>query len=190
MTMNNLIPLTELNNNPIYQPPKEWLYEESEDVEGEFILLQENKTKECLNEQPEIKFKKNILSGNIAEFIKITVGKINNMSKKDIICEYYGQKANDKRKVEIIKADYFAKLLCEKYHLNIDIFKSIINHYLSIYKQLWAKNPFTKRKTKYIEYENNDLNFYEYLLETHWGAWKSKKYNFIQDHDFYYDHHQ
>ena len=34
--MNNLIPLSELNSNPIYQPPKEWF-----------------------NEEPEIKFEKN-----------------------------------------------------------------------------------------------------------------------------------
>ena len=28
--MNNLIPLSELNSNPIYQPPKEWFHEEPE----------------------------------------------------------------------------------------------------------------------------------------------------------------
>tara|TARA_A100000171_G_C2019119_1_gene90193 strand:+ start:71 stop:553 length:483 start_codon:yes stop_codon:yes gene_type:complete len=148
-------------------------YYESEDVEAEFILLQEKK--------------ENIYSDIIADFIMITVGKINNMTKKDIIWKYYGEEANDSRKVEIIKADYFAKLLCEKYDLNINTFESIINNYLSIYKQLWAKNPFTKRKTKKIEYETNDLNFTEYLIETHWDAFKSKKYNFIQNHDLYYD---
>lgn len=148
-------------------------YYESEDVEGEFILLQENKQK--------------VYSQDIHKFIVKTVGKINNMSKKDIIWKYYGQEANDRRKVEIIKADYFTKLLCEKYDLNINIFESIINHYLSIYKQLWAKNPFTKRKTKNIEYETNDVNFSEYLLESHWDAFKSKKnkYHFIQNHNLY-----
>tara|TARA_R100000773_G_scaffold35370_1_gene30385 strand:- start:648 stop:1163 length:516 start_codon:yes stop_codon:yes gene_type:complete len=33
------IPLTELNSNPIYQPPLEWFYEESPDVEGEYIII-------------------------------------------------------------------------------------------------------------------------------------------------------
>ena len=149
-------------------------YTESEDVEGEYILLQENK--------------ENISSNSIADFIMITVGKINNMTKKDIIKI---TKSSSEYSCRYIKAEYFAKLLCEKYDLDFKIKVHNIIHNYGTYKDKVLnmtcfrndlKYPFTFRKTKKIEYEENDMHFTKYLIETHWDAFKSKKYNFIQNH--------
>ena len=140
-------------------------YYESEDVEGEYILLQE---------------KKELLHSNMKKdhFIMITIRKINNMTKKDILKI---TKISSDYCCRYVKADYFAKLLCEKYDLDFKILQPIIVDYgipLEHYSVNGKRSrfmikrransahkvyPFHWRKTKKTNKENA-MTFTEYLL--------------------------
>ena len=104
-------------------------YTESEDVEGEYILLVDNEKPTPLE---------------ICKWVDIEISKLNNMTKHDLVDKYYGGYWNISpayQTMHIMKTRIFKKMIKAKYNVNCD---NCIDTFLSLNK----KSPFTRRKCK------------------------------------------
>jgi hypothetical protein len=173
---------TIINNQTFY---------ESEDVEGEFILLPK---------------KEPVYKRSVQKFIEDKVKKINQMKKKELVKLYDehpvilnnnyaywgGGWDTDNAKnfcIQKLKVRYFTKLLIEEYSLQQDLIEREIFDFLILNKGNFHKfNPFTRNPvTKWVDKPWNNVSFPEFLLEDKWDHFRSEKFKFMpkDDHNLY-----
>ena len=174
---------TIINNQTFY---------ESEDVEGEFILLPK---------------KEPVYKRSVQKFIEDKVKKINQMKKKElvklydehplILDDYKGGWEKTPQfwipaknfGIQVLKVKYFTKLLIEEYSLQQDPIEKEISDFLILNKGNFHKfNPFTRNPvTKWVDKPWNNVSFPEFLLEDKWDHFRSEKFKFMpkDDHNLY-----
>ena len=118
-------------------------YTESKDVEGEYILLVNNQKPTPLD---------------FCKWADIQIYKLNNMTKNDLVDEYYSCIFSSSKSIHEMKVEIFKDNIKDKY--NVDCTLGID----SFFFQSDIKSPFTKRKYKGDGRGGAIHDFCKYLL--------------------------